>query len=117
MTRGNFFVADSAVACFSRWFPLETSESPLSSDEDDGGSAAALGRPRAVLAFGVAICFAEGMEGLDRPLLFPFAGLRSRSVLSEVGTGARGCAGRVCEESIEAKTSRVRASHGAGGVF
>lgn len=116
MTRGNFFVADSAGACFSGGFPLETSESPLSSDEDDGGSAAALGRPRAVLASGIAACFVEGTEGLDRPL-FPCPGLRSRSVLSETGKGARGRAGRVCEESMEAKTSRVRASHGGGGVF
>lgn len=117
ITRGNFFTADSLTASFSGVVPLGTSESSPSSDEDDVNSVVVLGRPRAALALRGAACFPDDTDGLDRPLLFPFAGLRSRSVLSEAGTGARGCAGRVCDESMEAKTSMVRASHGAGGVF
>ena len=104
MTRGSFF---GAVSSFSE--ADDTSVNSLSSEADVADVAAALGRP-----FRAADFLPGDEAGLAR--LLPFAGLRSRRVRSEAGIGARGAVGIVCEESIDAKSSTVRASHGAGGT-
>ena len=114
MTRGNFFgAATSPPSCFSGAGSSEESVSSLSSDPDDAVAATALGRPRAAPDFAEAGFLPGDVAGLGRPLLL--RGLSSRKVLSEAGTGARGSGASVCEESIEAKTSSVRASHVGGG--
>lgn len=107
MTRGSFFEADSPPA-FSEPDPLVMSVRSLSDPDVDffvrspfvathllPGEVAGLTFALAVLA---ALC-----------------GFRSRRVLLDGGTGARGATGTVCEESIDAKSSTVLASHGSGG--
>lgn len=106
MTRGSFLDADSPPA-LSEPDPLVMSVRSLSDPEVDffvrspffaepllPGEVAGLAFALAVLA---ALC-----------------GFRSRRVLLDGGTGARGATGTVCEESMDAKSSTARASHGSG---
>ena len=107
ITRGSFFgPAASPSLAFSD--PVETSVRSLSSDAESA-AVAALGRPFFAPDF-----FPGEVAGLARLLSLP--AFRPRSVRSDAGMGARGGAGMVCEESMAAKSSTVRASHGAGGA-
>lgn len=109
ITRGNFLGAVSTS--FSE--AVETSVRSLSSEADAAAAVAvALGRPFRAPSF-----FPGEAAGLGRTLAFVLdAGLRSRRVRPECGTGARGAVGMVWEESMEARTSSVRAIHGAGAA-
>ncbi len=99
ITLGSFFGAEPSLS-----EDVDASVRSLSSEAD---VAATLGR--ALLA---ADFLPGDVAGLVR--LLPFAGLRSRRVRLEAGMGARGAAGMLCEVSIDANSSTVRASHGAG---
>lgn len=108
MTRGSFFDADSPPA-FSEPDPLVMSVKSLSDPEVDFFvrstffAAPFLPGEVAGLAFALAV-------------LAALCGFRSRRVRLDGGMGARGGTGTVCDESIDAKSSTVLASHGSGGA-